>query len=129
MSKLGCKKRSIAGFIIIYLAFINQAHAMTSWNEFLPQPLVKSDMEQMKEAARVELSEKEPGTTVEWHNPETNLKGTVTLIKNFDIKDKQCRGIVHQVMFSPDEILQFDGTLCQGSQGHWEVLPFTFLNR
>lgn len=103
--------------------------AMTSWNEFLPQPLLKSDMLIMKEKARNELTDKEIGTTLTWENPETKLKGNVTLIKTFKIKDNECRGIEHQVIFSDDEIVQFHGTLCQSAKGHWEVLPFTFLNK
>lgn len=117
--------------IILSTAFctMSSAYAVTSWNEFLPQPLLRSDMEKMKEKARVELTEKPLGTELAWENQETGLKGSVFLEKIFTIKSFECRGIRHIVTFQNQEKVQFNGTLCQNSEGKWESMPFIFLDK
>ena len=117
---------SLIGVVCLSFGCSTPSFAMTSWNEFLPQPLVRSDMEHMKEVSRVELTGKEPGTTLPWKNPETLLEGTVTLIKYFKIKENECREILHEVTFKNQQVIDFHATLCQGKEGRWEVLPFIF---
>lgn len=116
--------------VFLCLTVVKSAYAVTSWNKFLPQPLAKSDGLLMKEKARAELTDKQPGTTLTWDNPETQLKGTVTLNRMFIINKYECRDITHLVTFPNKQLIQFNGTLCQidKENDRWELLPFTFQN-
>lgn len=115
--------------ITLSILWASNSYAFTSWNEFLPQRIEKSDFENMKEKARNELTGKPIGTELSWETGETNLKGTVKLVSVFNIKDHECRGVIHQVTFENGQVIRFDGTLCKNSKGKWEVLPFTFVDK
>lgn len=119
----------VIGTLCLTLCCASQAYAITSWNKFLPQPLMRSDMETIKEKSRVELTDKPLGTELTWTNEETGLTGTVTLEKIFTIKSFECRGVRHIVTFQNQERVQFNTTLCQNSEGQWESLPFIFLDK
>lgn len=119
-----------AGIVTLMGTCLYAQFAMASWNNYMPQPLMRSDLTMMRKIARVEIVDKEIGTVLDWNNKETGLKGTVKLVRKFDIKDiYQCHEVEHDITFKNSDIVRFNSTLCIDKKGKVNSLPFTFPNK
>lgn len=102
--------------------------ANAAWNDYLPQPLMRGDLDNMKRIAREDLVNAKIGTEIRWDNKETGLSGQVKLIRRFEIRKFKCHEVQHLVNFKADEVVMFSATLCKNPEGKVEMLPFVFPN-
>lgn len=83
--------------------------------------LKQSDLEMIQHAARQGLDGKDVGTVVEWSNPKTGNKGTVTLLRSFEYDGHQCREVQHLVDPKGGSFIQrYVNTICKQTDGTWK---------
>lgn len=114
-------------FLLLMGLYFNSASA--AWNDYLPQPLLRSDLDMMKNISRNELPQKSIGEEISWDNKETGLSGTVKLIRIFKANNHACHEVEHNIHFKSGEIVRFAATLCKDKDDKIEMMPFTFPNK
>lgn len=100
-----------------------------AWNDYLPQPLTRNELNSMKKIARVDIKDQAVGTELAWQNEETGINGTVKLIRKFNLAKHQCHEVEHNIRFPQKEVIRFNATICANEKGGSETLPFTFPDR
>lgn len=113
-------------WLFLMILFLKAPVAYSNWNDFLPQPLEKSDLLLMKIYAREKMKDVPIGTEMAWKNDETGINGITKITKVFTIKEFKCHEVLHRLTFKSGEEVQYLGTGCVNDAGRWEILPFTF---
>src|SRR5579883_2955144 len=88
--------------------------------------LTSTDIAIVRKLVRQELTGKPNGTTLSWHNPESENSGTVTLIDNFASRGRDCRRVRYLVNPGPKQAARSAAyvlTSCRLPDGTWQIDP------
>lgn len=88
------------------------------WKSIYP-PLSDKDITLIQSAARIEMEGKPEGTTLEWANPKSGAKGSVTLLKRFYVDGQECRRLRHVFEIERTEPWHYRVTICHQVDGSW----------
>jgi surface antigen len=107
--------------VLIGLGFgsFDATAAGSRWWDQLPK-MDKTDIRMAKQAARVQLQGKAPGTIARWRNPKTGNSGAVKLLKSFQWQGRACRHVVHKFEMKNQEDQIWEVQLCQVKSGDWK---------
>lgn len=106
-------------FLILSILMLGPAHdvlGQAGWRQSLPA-LEESDIEQIKQVARQEMTSKPVGTVLEWSNDKTGNQGTVHLVDLFDRDERQCRTLAHVIDIRTQGRWRNTVTICQTQNG------------
>jgi hypothetical protein len=86
--------------------------------------LTRSDLAMMRKLVREGLTGKPDGTTLSWHNPESQNSGTVQLLEEFPSQGRDCRRVLYVVKPGPNDEADVDSyilTNCRLADGTWRI--------
>ena len=81
--------------------------------------LSAEDLQFLRMAVREVLESREPGKTVEWRNPNSNIGGTATLVRSYKNGPDDCGAVTFTVGRAGRGEAAFDFDLCQRADGVW----------
>ena len=88
-------------------------------DQFLPE-LSKSELETVRNIVRVELTDAEPGTEVEWAHSDTGNSGVVILRSVTITEDMECREVTHVIrMAGGSDTQAYMLSSCLRPDGTW----------
>lgn len=101
----------------VYLLAAGAAHA--GLRHVFP-PLTPDDIEIINHTARDKMQGRPAGTVLEWENPKSRHAGTVTLLRVFERKGRECRELRHHIKVRQSMPWEVDVTICRDEDGEWQ---------
>lgn len=88
--------------------------------------LSDSDIAMVRKLVREDLTGKPNGTTLSWHNPQTDNSGTVTLLSTFTSTGRDCRRVRYVVNPGKNATPQekpgtYELNSCRSADGTWKL--------
>ncbi len=109
-----------AGMLVLVLAL---AVAACGTRYRTPEPTVQ-DRAVMAEATQTGLEDKATGEGLNWTNPKSGHRGTVTPLRTFEDDGRPCREY-QQTVTIEGTTLTAVGTACRDDDGEWTTTEFT----
>jgi len=118
----GARRSLRTGMVVLVLA-LGVAGCGTRYRA--PEPTVQ-DRAAMSDATQTALEDKATGEGLNWTNPESGHRGTVTPLRTFEDDGRPCREY-QQTVTIEGTTLTGVGTACREEDGQWTTTEFTGL--
>jgi len=108
--------------VILLLLLTSQVQAANMrWMKNSPASyFTDSDWDIFGKTLRETLGNGADGVTVNWVNPETDHRGSITPLENIAVKDQSCRK-VRFISVTPKASGRVDAVLCPGEGDKWLI--------